>query len=236
LSKTNKEVFNTLSNEQWASWQKECNFISYLYEGARHYYHILRRDWSHIEVDWPNTVDTLTSDGPHIFNDVQPTEADKPFQVIFGFQPQGMIYVNLPQETMRHGVPRRPTMTAAYRPVAHYRSWETPYYQPSWITEHWLFAKFLPFAGYTYYNTEDITLQPTLNFYLGKCELEHIGDVWVTEEAGRDAQGRQVTTQRYEVQPAESPRFDDLLMKLHQRLIPSRPLTLQPVRSMARGV
>lgn len=211
--------------EEWAGWLRDGFFYSYLYEKVRYYFMVKRRDWAHIRYNWEENVSSESESGPFTPADLEVTKEDQIWQVIFGLEPDVYVYVYLPTDVARHGVARRPVATAALREVGHYTQSESPYFRPTFLTEHFLIKPIQSFIGFKVYNnqnytfyTHDHTANPIrLNIEIAKCEMERIG----TEEEG-------ILT------PAED-RFKETLEKLYRRTLFHRPLTLFPVRAPAKG-
>jgi len=208
-------------------WLMEGQFISFLDDQQRsRYYFIRHRDWAHYEYYWPEDVATLTESGPHTLSNMEPTkytEAHGPeqiYQFIFGFKPDVYLYILLPEDVYRHGLPKLVTGTATHRRVGHYRMQDSPYELPSWATEHFLVPRLQPWVAMKVFNPLSITLHhtinaPQLNIYINKMVIEHLGD---------------------ELEGVLSPngdRYAEILDKLHRRVVPHRPLTLKPVRAPA---
>lgn len=201
----------------WAKWLEEGYFYSYLQEKTRFYFMVYSRDFAHVEYQWPNTIATLTLDGPVTPADLETTDTKQIWQIIFGITPQCRIYVSMPTETARHGVAKKPQWTTTFSTVGHFEAEMSQWEQPSWITEHFMVRPITTFIAFTCYNPNVITIRPRLNFYIAKCDMEPIG----SEYNG--------------VLTPASNRYSETLEKLYKRLIPHRPLTLLPVRAPAEA-
>ena len=84
--------------------------------------------------------------------------------------------------------------------------------------------------GFDAYNPNDIDLTDLkLNIFIAKLVTERIG----TEEYGvlTTPQVRDVAITR-----RLNERWSETLLRLHKRLIPFRPITLQPVRAPAEAI
>lgn len=207
-----------MNPEAWAEFLREGQFLSILYElNQRKYYMVSRRDIAHYEYAWSETIATGTESGPTTLADLEVTIPwTQMHQLIWGVKPQCYVYVFLPTDIERHGIPKRATHTSAYRTVAHFGMHDSPFDNPSWHTEHFMQRPIDPYISFTVYNKTEITITPTFNFYINKMELEHIGD--------EEASGAQTPCK---------PKFAETLDKLCKRMIPHRPITLLPVRAPA---
>lgn len=202
----------------WADFLREGHFLSFLYEASqRKYYQVKHRDIAHIEYTWGENISTLSESGPTTIADLEVTVPwTQLSQLIWGVTPQCYVYVQLPTDIERHGLPKRPKHTSNYYTVAHFGMHDSPFDNPSWLTEHFMQRPIDPYIAFTIYNKTPITITPIMNFWVNKMEVEHIGD--------EEANGAQ--------SPAK-PKFADVLDKLCKRLIPCRPITLLPVRAPA---
>jgi len=209
-----------LSQEWSPGWLVEGHFISFedpINKVVR-YAFIKRREFSVYVYEWPESVSPGDTSGPYTIEYLEPTVNLKQcFQVVFGIKGEGWIYVNLPVEVMRHGLPKIPRPTAAVREVAFYDQHMSPYDQPDWVTEHFLLRPITTFMALQVYNPTDINVKPKVKFLVNKLDLELLG----YEREG-------------ELRP-ESPRYEEVLDKLYRRVIPHRPLSLMPVRAPAEA-
>jgi len=210
--------------KEWSSWLQEGWFVSYEMAGIRYYEHILFRDFGRYVYTWPETVSAGTDSGPYVPDKIEITRGYDPktnlnriWQLIFGIKGEVYIYVELPTDIHRHGVPKAPKPSTTLREVSHYEEWMSPFHGPSFITEHIMMRPLTFRIAFSAYNPHDIDVTPYLNIMIAKLVTERIG----TEEAG-------VLT------PAKD-RYREVLEKLHKRVIPHRPLTLLPVRAPAEA-
>jgi len=187
------------------------------------------RDFAHYEYDWPNTVDSLTEDGPEVPTDLEVTKGynagsglNRLWQFIFGIRGQALVYIQLPTDLKRHGVPKKAWPSSTLRRVCHFEDWMSPWREPSFITEHFMKRPEAARLDFTIYNPNAIDLtELKLNFFINKMITERVG----TENYS--ASGLQLTPTRA--------RFSELLKKLYQRTVPCRPITIQPVRAPAEA-
>lgn len=205
-----------MTDTPWGRWLIEGHFLSFLYEKSqRKYYMVARRDIAHYEYEWASEIDSDEESGATTLSDLEATIPwTQIHQLIWGVRPQCYIYVSLPTDIERHGIPKRATHTSAYRTVAHFGMHDSPFDCPSWNTEHFMQRPINPYIAFNIYNKTEIPITPVLNFWINKMELEHIGD-----EAADGAQT-----------PAK-PKFAETLDRLCKRMIPHRPITLLPVRA-----
>jgi len=210
---------------EWSEWLREGYFISYLMEGVRYYEHIIQRDLGHWEYDWPETVHTTSESGPFVPTDLEITRGfdattytNQMWQMIFGIKGQSLIYVELPTDIHRHGIPKVPKPSTAMRYTSHFEEYMSPFYEPSFLTEHFMIRPWnqqIAFSAYNPDSIEDTNLR--LNIFLAKLVTERIGEI----QAG--------------VQRPSAVRWNETLDKLYRRVIPHRPLTLLPVRAPAEA-
>jgi len=209
----------------WSSWLGNGYYISYIRDQIRYYEHIFQRDFAHWEYDWPETITTRATSGPFTPAVFEITRGyDKEvntnhlWQIIFGIKGQVYIYVELPTDTHRHGIPKAPKPSSSERQVSHFTEWMSPFLEPSFITEHFMMRPETQQISFDAFNPCTISqTNVTLNIMINKIVTERIGTV---------ASG--VTSPVY-------PRFAELLDRLYKGLIPCRPITLQPVRAPAEA-
>lgn len=207
-----------MGEKEWSSgWLQEGNFLSYLDRGIRKYYFVKRRDFAHIEHTFAELGALKTAD-PVTVNNLEITESyTQLWQLVFGISPDIYAYVWVPVEEARHGVAKRPLPSAALREVAHFEHWMSPWDEPDWVTEHFLQRPLAPLIAFSFYNPQDIAVKPTLNFFINKMDLEHIGNVT-----------------NGSLTPAKAV-YTDTLDKLYRKVIPHRPLTIMAVKARAEA-
>lgn len=206
----------------WAKWMEEGFFYSFEHQKVRTYFYVLNRDWAHIEYTWEEDVSSGAFSGPFVPSDLETTKETQIWQLVFGVEPDVYVHVYLPTDVARHGVAKKPRSTSALREVSHYTMKDSPFRYPTFVTEHFLIKPINPYMGFAAYNPRNITFlhdyNPIkLNIYLAKCEMEMIG----SETSGELS--------------AAATRYEETLDKLYRRVIPHRPLTLEPVRAPAKG-
>ena len=180
------------------------------------------RDFAHYVYALPTIPAGETVEG-QIPDDLEVTLSYNPktnrnyiWQVIFGIKGQAYIYVQLPTDTKRHGTAKRPWHSKEFREVAHFEEWMSPFHEPSFITEHFLKRPETYRISFDAYNPTNIDLTDVkLNFLINKL---------VTERIGTESEG---------VLEPTRPKFKEVLIKLSQRLIPCRPISILPVRMPA---
>ena len=210
--------------KDWSSWIREGHFVSYVREGVRYYEHVIARDLAHYVYEWPETIEAGEESGPYVPEKLEVTKGydkttntNRIWQLVFGIKGQVYIYVELPTDIHRHGIPKAPKPSRELREVSHFEEWMSPFQEPSFITEHIMMRPDTYRIAFSAYNPNDIDVKPYLNIFIAKLVTERIG----TEQGG-------VLT------PAQ-PRFREVLEKLYKRVIPHRPLTLMPVRAPAEA-
>ena len=214
----------------WSKWLVEGNYFSYYDQVVKKYFFVKRRDFAHYEWEWgfpevpaeARVVSSMTPSGPYICPHVKPTKPSQVYQFIWGQKPDVWIYVELPTQTKRHGLPLRRWPNKMLREVAHFTQQMSPYDRPSFITEHFLVPKLCDLAEYTCFNPLDIDVIPYMNFYVNKINAEHIGDEYVKDET-------------LVLEPAKS-YYTEILDRLHRKLVYHRPITLMGVVAPAAEV
>lgn len=213
----------------WKSWSdgwlREGMFISYVYNGIRYYEHIIARDFAHYEYEWHETIDAGNTSGPKVPDYLIPTigydeasNQNQIWQLIFGIKGQVYIYIELPTDLHRHGLPKYPKPNSDLRQISHFEEWMSPYQEPTFITEHFMLKPGFDRIAFSAYNPQDIDIKPWLRLFINKM---------ITERLGMEDAGTLTPT---------NVRFKEILEKLSQRLVPCRPLTLMPVRAPAAEV
>lgn len=209
--------------KDWSEgWLKEGYFISYVLNRVRYYEHIIARDLAHYEYEWEGTVSGGGTSGPTVPEYLIPTvgydketNTNQIWQVIFGIKGQVYVYIELPTDLHRHGLPKYPKPTSDLRQISHFEEWMSPYQQPSFVTEHFMLKPGLDRIAFSVYNPQEIDIKPWLNIFVNKM---------ITERIGTEYQGVLTPT---------DVNFKEILEKLAKRLVPHRPLTLMPVRAPA---
>jgi len=208
--------------KKWSEWLKEGYYVSYPRANTRYYEHIIARDLAHYVYDWHEIISAGSTSGPIVPNSLVVTKGydsadntNRIWQMIFGIDTQVYIYIELPTDIHRHGIPKIPKPSADVRAVSHFEEWMSPYKEPSFVTEHFMMKPGYDRIGFDAYNPHDIDLRPRLNIFIARLMTERIG------------------TERNGVLTPTSNRFKELLDRLHRRLIAHRPLTLMPVRAPA---
>ncbi len=210
--------------QEWDEWLKEGYFITYQREGAWIYEFILQRDFAHYEYEWPETISALSTSGPYVPGKLEVTKGYDPntntnriWQMIFGIKGQVYIYIELPTDIHRHGLPKAPKPSKELREVSHYTEWMSPFHEPSFITCHYMLRPETYRIAFSAYNPNSIDIKPTLNIMIAKLTTERIGSV---------VNGRLI--------PARD-RFREILDKLYRRVVPVKPITIMPVRAPAEA-
>lgn len=217
-------VSDALKN--WSDgWIKEGHFISFLVEGISYYEHVVMRDFAHWEHPWFETIPTLRESGPQVPELLELTKGyqEKTFenqvwQVIFGIKGQVFVYIELPTDTHRHGIPKQPKPSSVNWRVSHFEEWMSPYDEPSFITEHFMMRPDVDRINFSVYNP-NAQDEPdlVLNFFINKMKTQRIGTV----QNGK--------------QEPNHVKWSDVLDKLYRKLIPCRPISLYPVTAPAEA-
>ena len=184
--------------------------------------HVIAREFAHWIWEWPEWIAPGEDSGPFVPDDLEitlgyneKTNRNRIWQVIFGIEGQVYIYVEHPTDIHRHGLPKIPKPITVERAVSQFEEWMSPFNAPSFVTEHFLLRPGYERIAFSAYNPNDISMKPRLRFLVAKLVTERIG----TERAG--------------VLEPVFDRFKETLEKLHRRVIPHRPLTLEPIRAPA---
>ena len=209
----------------WSDWLREGYYISYLKDRVRYYEYIVQRDFAHWEYDWPETIDSLSTSGPYVPNALEITRGydavnhtNRIWQMIFGIKGQSLIYVELPTDIHRHGIPKDPKPSTANRFTSHFEEYMTPFYEPTFITEHFMMRPETQQIAFDAYNPDAISdFDLRLNIFIAKLGTERIG-----------------TSQGGIVTPTQT-RWAKVLDRLYERTIPCRPITILPVRAPAEA-
>jgi len=210
---------------EWSDWLREGYFISYLYDNVRFYEYIVQRDLGHWEYDWPETVNATSDSGPFVPSALEITRGfdartnlNRIWQLIFGIKGQSLIYVELPTDIHRHGIPKDPKPSSSNRYTSHFEEYMSPFYEPSFLTEHFMMRPVTPQIAFDAYNPDAIDdTDLRLNIMIAKMVTERIG----TSQAG--------------ILSPTSDRWTETLEKLYRRAIPHRPITIMPVRAPAEA-
>ena len=206
---------------EWSQgWIKTGFFISYYMEGVKYYEYVVARDFAHYVYTWHESVAPGEESGPTVISNLlitrgydSKTNLNRIWQVIFGIRGEVYVYVELPTDIHRHGLPKIPKPTTEVREVSHFEEWMSPFNDPTFITEHFLMRPGYDRMCISIYNPQSITITPKLRFFVNKMITERIG----VERAGV-------------LEPAK-PRYSEILEKLAKRVVPVRPISLEPIRA-----
>jgi len=209
----------------WSDWLRPGYFISYIKDRVRYYEHITQRDLGHWEYAWPETIDPTTTSGPFVPETLEITRGydavnhtNRLWQMIFGIKGQSLVYIEMPTDIHRHGIPKDPKPSAANRFTSHFEEYMSPFYEPTFLTEHFFMRPETQQIAFDAYNPDAIAdTDLRLNIILAKLATERIG----TSSAGI-------------ITPTEA-RWTETLDKLYKRAIPCRPITIMPVRAPAEA-
>ena len=212
--------------KNWSDgWIKEGHFVSFLQEGVYYFEQVVQRDFAHWEYPWFETIHPATESGPQVpelleitkgYDEV--TKTNQIWQLIWGMKGQALLYIELPTDTHRHGIPKQPKPGTVNWKVSHYEEWMSPFDEPSFITEHFLMRPDVDRLNLSAYNpnAQDLT-DVTLNFFINKMKTERLGTA---------SNGTVVAT---------TDRWADTLDKLYRKQIPCRPISLYPVTAPAEA-
>jgi len=220
----------------WSNWIKEGHYISFMRERTRYYEYVVARDLAHWEYQWPEIILPLATSGPFIPANLEITvgydqanNTNRIWQMIFGIEGEVLIYIELPTDLHRHGIPKDTKPSTVNRYVSHFEEFMSPFLEPSFITEHFMMRPDTLQIAFDAYNPNLIWMYPRLNIFLAKLQTERVG----YETSGI------LTTPAIEGNPDLTKRlkekWGDILEKLYTHKIPSKPLTIQPVRAPAEA-
>jgi len=213
-------------NEWSEGWLKEGYYISYLRGNTHYYEHVIQRDFAHWEYDWPEAIAAHSTSGPNTPASFEITKGydiknntNRLWQIIFGIKGQVYIYIELPTDLHRHGIPKIPKPSTTERQISHFTEWMSPFFEPSFITEHYMMRPETFQISFDAFNPSATIVQRdvTLNIMINKMVTERIG-----------------TVQNSVLQPHHE-RWRELLDKLFKGLKVCRPITLLPVRAPAEA-
>jgi len=163
-------------------WLMEGYFLSYVREGIRYYEWIAFRDLAHYEYNWHETIHAGEESGPQVPTDLVLTQGyDKDnttnqlWQLIFGIEGQAYIYIELPTDIHRHGIPKVAKPRKELREVSHFEEYMSPFKEPSFLTEHIMMRPGFDRINLSAYNPESIDLRPRLNIIINKMVTERVG-------------------------------------------------------------
>ena len=212
-------------------WIQEGYFVSFYRDGVRFYEHILFKDLAHWEYEWPESITAGSESGPFTPDDLEitlgydtSTNTNQIWQMIFGIQGQAYIYVELPTDIHRHGIPKSPKPSSSMRKTSHYEEWMSPFNEPTFLSEHIMMrpdTQQITFSAYNPNTNPVFTLRDLkLNIFINKMITERIGTEGYSDDAGI-------------VLTPSRKRFEEVLGKLYKRTVACRPLTLTGVRAPA---
>lgn len=217
-----------MTYRQWSDgWLREGYFLSFARDNVTFYERVVERDLAHWEYEWAEAVAPDTESGPVVIDQLEitrgyseRTKKNHLWQVIFGIKGQILVYIELPTDVHRHGIPKDPKPSTSNRFTSHFEEYMSPFYDPSFLTEHWMVRPETPQIAVSVYNPSDPADQTTMrgirfNFFINKLVTERIGTV------AYDAAGLNSTP--------TSDRWTKTLDLLYRAQIPCRPISIMPV-------
>lgn len=223
---------------EWSDWVREGYYISYRRGDVRYYEHIISRDLAHYVLEWEETIEAGEESGPYTYDDYllvtkgydEQNNTNRVWQLIFGIKGQCYIYIELPTDRHRHGLPKAPKPSSTLRKVSHFEEWMSDFHEPSFVTEHFMLRPGYERINWSAYNPNSIDKKPYLNIFIARCITERIG---YDRNGKLYIRGYRIDEPLPNTAPAMTkelfPRWKDTLDLLWKRRIPHRPLTLQPV-------
>jgi hypothetical protein len=206
--------------DEWSRWILEGQYVKYRIEDTIYYAEVAARDFAHWEYTWSESVSPGSMSGPVRLDDLEITKKNHLWQLIFGIKGQVYVYIELPTDIHRHGIPKVPKPSTTTPETSHFTEEMSPYAEPSFITEHYMMRPVNTFVAISVYNPtqNNISITPKFNFWINKMILNPIGSGPVDSAP-----------------VASQPHLADLLDKLYRRVVPCKPITLQPVRAPAEA-
>jgi hypothetical protein len=172
---------------------------------TKEFFFVEQTEHARYKYTWAATIAKDTEDGPRNIEDLKPLATDRLYQCIFGIKTACYIYLNLPLNTRMWGTDKRPIASSSLREVGYRTADESPYEQPSFVTEFFLQKDgSFDYPGLYAYNPTERTLKPKINFLVNKTVIEKVTDAVVLE-------------------------------KLEKKLIPYRPITLGGIPPIRTG-
>jgi len=215
--------------KDWSEgWIKDGMNISYNIDGIKYFEKVKRRELLHWEYAWHETITNGTESGPEVpvlfeitkgYN--EKSHINHMWQIIFGIDSQALIYVELPTNVHRHGLPKQPKPGTVNRQVSHFDEWMSPFREPTFLTEHFMMRPVTEIINLTAWNPEEDYVRSgmrsvRLNFFVNSMALERIGIAYYDDELG------------LVLEPTRK-IFKPTLDKMYSHQIPVRPITLQGV-------
>lgn len=213
-------------NDSWSSWVKEGHFVSYAVDTIRYYEHVIARDMAHYVYDWPEIIASEAYSTPPspIYLELTKgydkyTGFNQIWQMIFGISKQVYVYIEMPTDLHRHGLPKipKPSSSSTWE-VSHFEEFMSPFMEPSFMTEHFFIRPPTDRILFEAYNPQEVPLTPRLNIWIAKLQTERIGE----EEQNKAPRPR-------------TQRWAETIDKLYRRVIPHRPITIGPVSAPAEA-
>jgi hypothetical protein len=171
----------------------------------KEFYFVEQTELSRYKFKWPSSIASNTENGPQNVEDLKPLATNRLYQGIFGIKSACLIYLNLPLNTRLWGTDKKPIATSSLREVGYRDHNESPFDQPSFITEFFLMKNgSFDYPAFLAFNPSERALTPELNIIMNKMIIEKVVD--------------EVT-----------------LEKLVKKLIPYRPVTLGGLSSVRSG-
>lgn len=244
--------------KDWSSgWILDGQNISYMREGVTFFEKVVGRDLLHWEYPWHETIVAGTESGPEVPALLEITRGysetsklNHIWQLIFGIKGQVYVYVELPTDTHRHGLPKRPKPGSVQWTVSHFEEYMSPFHEPSFLTEHFMMRPDTDRINLSAYNPEATYVRSgmasvILNFFINSMVTERIGTAYysdtgltleptelVLKDTISSARARKILEEKLEPTRAI---MKETLEKMYKHQIPVRPITLLPVRMPAEA-
>ena len=80
--------------------------------------------------------------------------------MIFGIKGQIYIYIELPTDIARHGIPKRAKPSSDLREVGQFEEYMSSFHEPTFLTEHFMMrpdTQQIDFSAYNYHSNITIT-------------------------------------------------------------------------------
>ena len=172
------------------------------------FYYVDAAEVGFYEYTWSKSIDANTLSDPEDIEDLKPISLDRLFQCAFGVEEGVLAYINIPADKARFGTEKKPSQDSNNRRIGWIDYNSSPYEDPSLERTEFFTQKegSFEYPRITIYNQLARRIKPHIFFMINRMKLIQIGE----EEK-------------------------ELLQKLHKKLIPSRPLTLEGIEYVRSG-
>lgn len=223
--------------DPWSKFLWNGQYIKFEDQGTWYYSQVAAKDFAHWEYTWEEAVAPGATSGPTRIAALEPTKQGHLWQIIFGIKGQILLYVELPTDVHRHGIPKEPKPSSTNWYTSHFTTEMSPYLQPSFLTEHFMMRPRTPWIALEVYNPPQngIYITPVLNFFINKTVIEVIGTERNEILEPNPTPSERAKMRRGETLDPKTMRNYDLLNNLYRRTEPCEPITIEPIRAPAEA-